>query len=217
MGLFITFEGVDGTGKTTQVDIISRKLSDKFSGIKTIVQTRAPGATRIGKLIRELVMNPENKEICSETEILLMAADMAQMTHEIIAPALINKHDKIIISDRFFDSTYAYQGGGRGHDTQTLLNSVKIATRGITPDLTILLDFSSKSIEEATNLAIARMESSPKTKARFELEHKEFFQRIISMYRKLAASMPDRIFIVNADQPIENVSEDIMSIINSKI
>lgn len=216
MGLFITFEGVDGTGKTTQIDIVSRKLSDKFSGTKTIVKTRAPGATRIGKLIRELVMNPENKEICSEAEILLMAADMAQMTHEIIAPAF-NNHDKIIISDRFFDSTYAYQGGGRGHDTQTLLNSVKIATRGIVPDLTILLDFTLKSIEDATTFAIARMESSPKTKARFELEHKEFFQRIISMYRKLAMAMPDRICIVNADQPVEKVSEDIMSIINSKI
>ena len=216
MGIFITFEGVDGTGKTTQVDIISRKLSDKFSGTKTIVQTRAPGATRIGKRIRELVMNPENKEICSETEILLMAADMAQMTKEIIAPAF-NDHDKIIISDRFFDSTYAYQGGGRGHDTQTLLNSVRIATGGIVPDITILLDFSAKSLEDATDSAISRMESSPKTKARFELEHKDFFKRVISMYRKLAASMPDRIFIVNAYQPIENVSEDIMSIINSKI
>lgn len=216
MGLFITFEGVDGTGKTTQVDIISRKLSDKFSGTKTIVQTRAPGATRIGKLIRELVMNPENKDICSEAEILLMAADMAQMTKEIIAPAF-NNHDKIIISDRFFDSTYAYQGGGRGHDTQTLLNSVRIATGGIVPDITILLDFSAKSLEDATDSAISRMESSPKTKARFELEHKDFFKRVISMYRKLAASMPDRIFIVNADQPIENVSKDIMSIINSRI
>lgn len=191
-GLFIVFEGIDGCGKTTQVNMLAERL-EKLG--RNVVVTREPGGTRIGEKIRELLLDPANGEINSRTEALLYAADRAQHVGETILPAL--KGGKIVICDRFTDSTLAYQGGGRGMDRNFLSQLNDLATTGLHPDLVIILDV-------PPEVGMGRLKNKRLAADRLESENLQFYRRVREMYLALAQCPSGRYRVINGQtQPGE--------------
>lgn len=204
--MFITFEGIEGCGKTTQVERLADRL-DKH-GIK-YVKTLEPGGTAIGNNIRKILLDSKNTNLFPLTELVLYIADRAQHMAEIIIPAL--KQNRWVICDRFFDATVAYQGFGRGQDMDLINRLNEIATQCIEPDITILMDCPeeiglSRALERNRDL-------SQEDQARFEKEKMEFHKKVREGYLKLAAMNKDRIIIVDASQNIDHVEKDIMKIV----
>jgi len=190
-GLFISVEGPDGSGKTTLVGLLAEYYGASYS----VTKVREPGGTEISEQIRRIILNPEYTNMSWRTEALLYVAARAQVVEEIIRPALAR--GEVVICDRFFDSTIAYQGFGRGLPVPdlTLLNHV--ATGGLKPDLTILLDLEAE-------LGINRR-AGFRELDRLEKEHIEFHQRVREGFLAQARSFPERIKVVAADQPIAGV------------
>ena len=187
--MFISFEGIDKVGKTTQISLLVDSLKKKSY---QVVQTCEPGGTRLGKEIEKILLGHSTTQISAVGELFLYLADRAQHIEEIIKPALDN--DAIIISDRFADASIAYQGYGRGLDIHWIDKLNKRATQGISPELTFLLDIDPQLAEKRS-----------KEKDRIENEEIAFHQRVRQGYLKIARSCPNRVKIINGHQSIEDI------------
>ncbi len=196
-GKFITFEGADGSGKTTQIEKIKKYLEEK--GHKCLL-TREPGGSKLGNKIREILLHYDG-EVDYLSELLLYMADRAQHVKTIILPAL--KEGMIVLCDRYIDSSVAYQGYARGLDVEQIMELNKIATFGIEPDLTIVFDVE-------TQTAIKRL---GETKDRLEQEGIEFHQKLRYGYLELAKKFPQRISVVNSNLTIEEVFSEVKKIL----
>jgi dTMP kinase len=202
-GLFITLEGVEGCGKSSQIKLLSKFLSKK--GVEHIV-TREPGGTKIGDKIRDILLDLKNPEMKPETELLLYAASRAQHVLEIIKPALENK--KVVLCDRFYDSTLAYQGHARGINNGLVEKSIDIATGGLSPDLTFLLDIPAEiGIERATK----------RGRDRLEKEEIVFHKRVRQGFLKLAKEHPARILVVDATCSVDDLSQKLNLVMEEKL
>ncbi len=194
---FITFEGTEGCGKSTQVQRLAARL--ERSGIPFLV-TREPGGTPIGEKIRDLLQfAPEGKAMKPETELLLFEASRSQLVREIIMPAL--ERGMLVISDRFFDSTTVYQGAARKLDARTVSDLNRIAVGDYIPDLTLVLD-----VNEGT--AKVRMEK-PRRPDRMEQEPAEFYERVRAAYRELAANESERVVLIDGTRPEDEIEKEI--------
>jgi dTMP kinase len=207
MSPFITLEGGDGAGKTTQTGLLVERL--QLVGID-VIQVREPGGTRLGEVLRPLIKGEVDASPLAE--LLLLETARAQLVEEVIAPAL--QAGKTVVSDRFYDSTVAYQGFGRGLDMQVIQDLNRIASMGITPDATILLDLEPFSaLNRIGNGADQR--SDPAGQQRFESQPLEFHERLIEGYRSLAAEDPTRWFVIDASTSVNRVGEKIWAVVAS--
>ncbi len=200
MGWFITFEGPEGSGKTTQIRLLAQWLAGQGHAVLT---TREPGGTRIGDAVRGILLNPEHTEMRPEAEILLFSAARAQIVGEIIRPHLAR--GGIVVCDRFADSTLAYQGYGRQLDLAALRQITTFATGGLTPDLTVCLDL---TVLEG----LRRKQSGDLAEwNRMEREQLAFHERVRQGYLALAAAEPQRWLVVDAAQTIAAVQKSIQA------
>ena len=196
-GLFITFEGADGCGKTTQLNLLEKYLKDK--GLDVIV-TREPGAKGLGEKFREILLNYDGI-VSDRCESFLFLADRAQNIDTIVKPAV--SEGKIVLCDRHIDSSTAYQGYGRGLDIQQIKNLNLLATGGMLPDLTIVFDI---DIETS-------MQRVGKNKDRMENSGNEFFNRVRNGYLELAKQEPDRIKVVDSTASIDDIHNKVKNIV----
>jgi len=192
--MFITFEGTEGCGKTTQINLLYEYLLAK--GYK-VIKTREPGGTPLGESIRKMLIQ-KAKAINPLAELLLMMAMRAQHVEDVIVPAITEK--KIVLCDRFSDATYAYQGYGRGIDTNIIDYINRLATKGIMPDLTILIDIDIEG-------GLRRKSEDKGQMDRFEVEDISFHQRIRYGYHRLSTENRDRFFVVDGSGDILRVHE----------
>ena len=208
-GKFITFEGIEGCGKTTQVELICRELDSR--GVDYI-RTREPGGTQIGEQVRSILLNPKNQELAPTAELLLYLADRAQHIAEKILPAL--GQGMIVLCDRYMDATLAYQGYGRGLDRVEILELNRLATDGLKPDATFLIDL---PVETGLSRATRRNDETGKahTEGRFEEEDLTFHNRVREGYLALADMEPERFKIVDGSQNPEETCRQILSLIDS--
>ena len=198
MGYFITFEGVEGSGKSTQIKLLSEQLTAR--GLRTVL-TREPGGCPIADKIRAILLDAENSALSPLSELMLYAAARAQHVTEVIVPALDS--GSIVLCDRFCDATVAYQSFGRGIDRTIIDNLNLIACQGVAPDLTLLFDCDPKV---GLDRARRRIETTTGPREeRFELEALAFHQRVRDGYRRLAADQPDRFLIIDGAESIENI------------
>jgi dTMP kinase len=205
-GTFITFEGIEGSGKSTQIALLASYLIAR--GIRNVL-TREPGGTLIGDQVRKILLDPANRSLDPTAELLLYAASRAQHLHEIILPALAS--GMTVLCDRFSDATLAYQGYGRGLDIELIRTLDRIVTREMRPDLTILFD-----IDAAMGVSRARGRNSNlglEAEARFENEELVFHDRVRQGYLTLVAQDPARIRVVNASGTAEVVQEQVRNIV----
>ena len=198
--MFITFEGPEGSGKSTQLPKLAQFLEE--SGV-SVLKTREPGGTKIGDQIREVLVRMDNTELHPRTEILLFLAARAQLVEELIIPSL--QEGKIILCDRYGDSTLAYQGYGHGLDLEILRAMLHFATGGLKPDLTILLD-----VDVMTGLKRKKIKDEWNRLDAFELS---FHERVRDGYHILAGQEPERWKIVDATQEPEQVQKEIRALV----
>jgi len=200
-GFFVTFEGGEGTGKTTQ---LTRLLTALRAAGRDPVETREPGGTAIGNQIRKLLLDRGNVRMAAPTELLLYEASRAQLVHEVIRPALAA--GRIVLCDRFTDSTTAYQGYGRGLELSLVARLNALGSDGVTPDLTFLFD-----LDPAVGLArAAERLRAPGTRAdRIEGEVLAFHQRVREGFRALASAEPDRFMVVDASRGILEIEAEL--------
>ncbi|OGI42464.1 MAG: dTMP kinase [Candidatus Muproteobacteria bacterium RBG_16_64_11] len=191
-GLFITLEGIEGAGKSTHLAFLREHI--EAAGVSLVV-TREPGGTALGEEIRELLLHSADNSMCADTELLLMFAARAEHLNKIIKPALADGH--WVLSDRFTDATYAYQGGGRGLPAARIRALEEWVQQGLRPDLTLLLD-----IPVAQGLRRAGTRGAPD---RFEREHAEFFERVRAAYLSAAAREPERFRVIDTAPEIPAV------------
>lgn len=206
--MFITFEGIDGSGKSTQV----RLLAEEFKRMgRDVVITREPGGTCISEIIRGILLDRENVEMTKETELLLYAASRAQHMGEVILPAL--KGGKMVICERFVDSTLAYQGYGCGIDLDLIETVNHIATNGLKPELTILLDV---EVEDGLK-RVAAMHGNDRVD-RIESRDKEFYNRVRDGYLTIASREPGRVKVIDSSERPPNILQGkILEVIKEKI
>lgn len=200
-GLFLTFEGVDGGGKSSQMRLLVDRLT--AHGHKVVVNFE-PGGTRIGKQIRSILLEAANHDLSATAELLLFFASRAQAVDEVIVPALRAGH--IVVSDRFTDSTMVYQGYGRGLGAETVRELDRIACRGLKPALTLCLDM---DVEAGLARAKARNAEGGATETRLDDESLAFHRQVREAYHMLAVGEPHRIQLIDASRTIEQVAEDI--------
>jgi len=210
-GCFITFEGVEGSGKTTQIRLAGEFLREK--GLPVIV-TQEPGGTPLGERIREILLNHGGFDISGEAEVFLFAAARAQHTDRLILPAL--EKGQVILCDRFSDATIAYQAYGRGLPLEAVREVCRLASRGLSPRLTILFDLPvEKGLERAFRRIAGREEASRED--RFEREHLDFHRRIREGYLAIARLEPDRVKIIDASRDIETTRREVRAILSSAL
>ena len=198
-GKFITLEGIEGVGKTTAIDTVTSFCENYLD--KKVINTREPGGTKLAERFRDLLLEETEEHLTSRTELLLFFAGRAQHISELIEPALQKGY--FVISDRFIDATYAYQGGGRGVDLSVIKTLENMVHPNLKPDLTLLLD--------APLDVCAKRVNSRKFKDRFEQEQDYFFEKVRNSYLQRANQEPQRIKIVNANQSINDVQKSIES------
>jgi len=212
-GLFITFEGLDGSGKTTQIRKLAAWLEKR--GHPPVV-TRQPGGTPTGERIREILLDARNAHLAPMTELALMFADRAQGIAEVIQPALDT--GRVVLCDRYTDSSEAYQGGGREIGSEIILALHRVVCGNLQPDITVLL---LPSLE--ASLARARRRNSRtearggKNEGRFEAEQDAFFRRVWEKYREIAAREPERVIRIEGDLTIDEVHEQIVEIVTERL
>lgn len=199
--MFITLEGIDGCGKSTQVKRLVEYLHTKKV---SVVSLREPGGTTISEAIRQLVLDPQHREMCDECELLLYEAARAQLTNQVIIPAL--KEHKTVICDRYYDSTFAYQYGARGLQKAIVQTANHLGSCGISPDLTLVMDID-------VDVAFARVQR--RASDRMEQEGMIFQQKVQAAYRELAEMEPARVKLIDAMGSEGEVFSRIQHILNS--
>jgi dTMP kinase len=198
-GLFITFEGLDGSGKTTQIKLLYEYLKGKGFDVITAAE---PGGTEIGRKIRKILLDKKNHEMSYKAETFLFLASRAELVSKIIAPAL--REGKIVICDRFFDSTVVYQGIARGLGSEKILGMSFWATGGIAPDVTFLLSVKAGRGKK-------RMDDASKKSDRIELEKNNFRKKVYSGYLNTARRNKDRFVVINGEKNIEDIFKKVKS------
>jgi dTMP kinase len=210
MGFFITFEGVEGCGKTTQLRLLKERL--EAAGEK-VTSTREPGGCPIADKIRAILLDAENSAITPLSELLLYAAARAQHVQEVIVPAL--ERGEIVLCDRFTDATIAYQGHGRGLDLATIAQLNSLATGGVEPKLTLLIDC---PVQVGLSRALARIEAtSGAREERFELESVRFHERVRDGYLKLAAASPERFVVIDGSGDVAQTEKLVIAALTARI
>ena len=197
MSYFITFEGGEGVGKSTQCKILAERLEDKLK--KNVVLTREPGGTELGEALRAILLDPDVPSMHEISELLLMFAGRAEHLTRVIKPALANGN--IVICDRFTDASFAYQGGGRGVDLKQIAQLENLVQGSFTPDLTFLLD-----LDPEIGLTRAARRSD---RDRFEQEKLHFFQRVRAAYLHRAQAQAKRFCVIAADETVEHIAAQI--------
>jgi len=200
-GRFITIEGIEGVGKSTNVACIADYFRERGD---TVVVTREPGGTELGERIRSLILDTPREGLSDLGELLLMFAARAEHLNDVIRPAL--QRGEVIVCDRFTDATFAYQGGGRGMDAAAIATLRDLVQAELEPDLTILLDAD-------TDISAERVAARGDSKDRFEQEQVEFFRRVRRAYLATAEANPHRVRVVDAAQPLESVREQVTNIL----
>lgn len=203
--MFVTFEGSEGSGKSTQIQLVRDYLENLGHAVVT---TREPGGTRIGEQIRVCLHDLENRHMTAAAEVLLYSASRSQLVREVILPSL--QLGRIVLSDRYADSTLAYQGYGRELDLETLSRITKFATGGLKPDLTLFLDVDVKA-------GLDRRTEGKAEINRMDLQDLAFYERVRSGYLKLASKDPETWKIIDANRPVETIQADIRRIITKKL
>ena len=201
MGAFITFEGPDGTGKTTQIARLAERLQQAGYDVVT---TREPGGTAIGDRVRSILLDPVLQDWSFEAEILLYAAARAQHVHQVIQPALAK--GKIVLCDRFLDASIAYQSSGNGFPLDAVMNANALAIRGIQPNRTYMLMLSP---EAAQQRMLKRNLQMGTVSDRIEQKPTAFHQRVYDGFQKIADENPQRVCLVNADQTVDAIASQI--------
>jgi dTMP kinase len=211
-GVFITFEGMDGSGKTTQMHLLASRLA--ASG-RDVVETVEPGGTAIGNQIRRVLLDSRNQDLRPTAELLLYFASRAQNVDESILPALAS--GRIVLCDRFTDSTLVYQGCGRGLGRDVVMDLDRIACRGLKPDLTVLIDI---DLETSLARAFARNRASTHRDAaetRMDEQSLEFHRKVRDAYRALAAGEPGRFRVVDGRPGIDLVAEAVWDAVSAYV
>ena len=198
-GVFITFEGSEGSGKSTQIELVCKYLKQKK---KPILFAREPGGVKISEKIRSILLDVKNKNMSSECETLLYMAARAQLVEEVITPAL--KKGKIVLCDRFLDSTVAYQGYGNGIDIRAIKDIGKFSTQRLTPEMTIFFDIDAKK-------GLSRIKG--RTKDRIERRAISYHNKVRKGYREIARREPGRVKLIDANR----TKEEIFSIVQKHI
>jgi dTMP kinase len=200
---FITFEGIDGSGKSTQLRMLASEL--RLRGHE-VVATREPGGTPLGKRVRKLVLDAE-EQVDPLAELLLYAADRAQHVRRLVRPALESGH--FVLSDRYADATVAYQGAGRGFPEEIVLEVVALATGGLMPDLTLIFDL---TVEESVRRAEQRSLKGDK-RDRLDAEDAAFHTRVRDAYLRIAAAEPERVHVVDAGGSVQETQSQVMKLV----
>lgn len=203
-GLFITVEGGEGAGKSTQMELIADWLAAQG---RNVVRTREPGGTQLAETLREILLDKRNASLSSLTELLLMFASRAQHLDELIRPAL--QRGDTVLCDRFTDATWAYQGGGRGLPSSEIAALEQLVHGDLQPDLTLLLDL---PVEEGMGRAARRGESD-----RFERESLPFFERVRTAYLDRAVAEPGRFAVIDAAGDVDAVWQQIKKILQGRV
>jgi dTMP kinase len=204
-GYFITFEGVDGSGKSTQMRLFGARLRSEGH---SVIETAEPGGTRIGGAIRAILLNPENHDLSATTELLLYFAARAQNVDQLLLPAL--DRGEMVLSDRWTDSTYAYQGHGRRLGTTVVVELDRVACRGHQPDITIWVD-----IDLETGLARARarnVETGASAESRMDEQERDFYGRVRDGYVELEKRDPERVKRVDGTGTPQEVAERVWAV-----
>ena len=206
-GTFITFEGIDGSGKSTQLRLLGNFL--RANGCDALL-TREPGGTTLGLRLRAALLDAM-EEVDPLTELLVFAADRAQHVRRLVLPAL--QAGRLVISDRYADATVAYQGAGRGFSPELISQIVQLATEGLKPDLTLLFDL---PIEESTTRTARRStgkNSGRGSPDRLDIENVEFHARVRDAYLQIAIAEPERVKLIDTSGPVEHTQERVKEII----
>ncbi|HEX9918391.1 MAG TPA: dTMP kinase [Pyrinomonadaceae bacterium] len=204
-GAFITFEGIDGSGKSTQVRMLASVL--RLRGMD-VVQTREPGGTPLGARLREALLDAQ-EQVDPLAELLLYAADRAQHVRALLLPALAA--GRVVLSDRYADATVAYQGAGRGFEPALVTEVIALATGGLKPDLTLLFDLSVAESSERSRQRTKAGDGVPND--RLELEADNFHARVRDAYLQLAAAEPERVRVVDASLSVEEIHAHVLEIV----
>ena len=207
-GKFITFEGLDGSGKTTQLEKLAEALRAK--GQKVVV-TREPGGTPIGEQIRAVLLDARTHGLAARAEMALMFASRAQQIHEVIKPAL--REGKIVLCDRFTDSSEAYQGFGRQLGSETILDMHRVVCQGLNPDLTLLFVGDVSHVERARR----RNRQDDDREGRFEREQADFFERVARGYDAIAKRETKRVVTIDATPSIEEVHKAVTQAMKERL
>jgi dTMP kinase len=201
-GAFITFEGIDGCGKSTQLRLLASEL--RVRGLE-IVTTREPGGTTLGRRLRAALLDVE-EQVDPLAELLVFAADRAHHVRTLLAPAL--ETNQVVLSDRYADATVAYQGAGRGFEPKLIQDIVQLATGGLRPDLTLLFDLS-----VAESAVRTRRRVASKNTDRLDIEDAEFHTRVRNAYLEMAKGEPDRFRVIDARHSTRETHEKVMAIV----
>jgi dTMP kinase len=205
-GFFITFEGTEGSGKSTQIPLLTNRLRSLGHKVRTL---REPGGTPIGEEIRHTLKHSgQNREMRNETELLLMNASRAQLVREVIRPAL--EANDIVLCDRFYDSTVAYQGYGRQLDLQSVRQMIDFAVGPTRPDLTLLLVVSQQMSEERR---LARQSTLQFIRDRMEEADRAFFERVAQGYQAIAAAEPKRVKMIDGSGSVQAIEAEIWKVV----
>jgi dTMP kinase len=203
--MFITLEGPEGSGKTSHIPYLVEYLRERGN---VVFPTREPGGTSIGEQIRKVIHDLKNVEMDPRTETLLYQAARAQIVEQVIKPRLAD--GEIVISDRYFDSTIAYQGYGHQQDLEQVRHLVKYATGGLVPDLTILLDLD-------VEVGLQRKKKNNAEWNRMDDHDVDFYQRVRRGYHEMVKQEPNRWVVVNAEQKWDDVQEELRKVIEDKL
>lgn len=209
MSLFITFEGPEGSGKTTQIEFLKSYLEEKGY---PVLATREPGGTSIGDQIRAILLDPRNTEMLAGSEALLFSAARAQIVNQVIRPHLTR--GGIVLCDRYADSTLAYQGYGHGLDVEMLRAITALATEGLKPDLTVYLDI---DVEEGLRRKLTAHKASNSEWNRIDRQEMAFHHRVREGYLQMAGGEPDRWLVIDATQPVEAIQASIRARVEAKL
>ncbi|HEY9186279.1 MAG TPA: dTMP kinase [Ignavibacteria bacterium] len=202
--MFITFEGIDKSGKTTQSKFLIERLSNLGYTVKFL---REPGGTKISEKIRDILLDIDNKEMFPSTEFLLYSASRAQLVNEVIIPALNN--NEVIVCDRYYDSSLAYQGFGRGIDLN-IINFINNFAAPVKPDLTFFMDIHISELNHRTNKMYVQ-------KDRLEISGDSFFNKVREGYLSIAQNEPDRFVVIDGSKPKDEISSLIWLNVSKKL
>ena len=200
-GAFLTFEGVDGSGKTTQLTRLAERL--QIEG-HTVVRAQEPGGTRVGTDIRKILLDAASTDLRAVPELLLYFASRAQNVEEVILPALQAGH--VVLADRFTDASLAYQGYGRGLGAEMVLTLDRIACKGLKPQLTFLIDI---HIETSVQRALGRNVGAARNESRMEREDLEFHRRVREGYLEISRNDPRRVVVIDGRRPPDEIAAEI--------